>query len=187
MRPVFSLCLNLALVCASAAPQTACRLRERFRLNGMYRKGDVVLGGLFEVHFLTVFPELSFNSEPEQPTCERLDFPGFQAAQTMIFAIEEINKNPDLLPNITLGFHLYDNCVKLAVAFRAATALISGTEESFSDLGCTGSPPVLGIVGDPGSTHSIAISSVLGLFRVPMVQYNRGPTLVDSPAALLAL
>ncbi|MCJ8733078.1 hypothetical protein PDJAM_G00218870 [Pangasius djambal] len=90
---------------------------------------------------------------------------------TMVFAIDEINRNPNLLPNIMLGYHLYDNCVKLAVAFRAATALISGTDETASNLNCTSSPPVIGIVGDPGSTHSIAISSVLGLFRVPMVSY----------------
>lgn len=88
----------------------------------------------------------------------------------MAFAIDEINRNPNLLPNVTLGYHLYDNCVKLAVAFRAATALLSGTDEFASSLDCTSSPPVIGIVGDPGSTHSIAISSVLGLFRVPMVQ-----------------
>lgn len=97
----------------------------------------------------------------------------FQQAMTMVFAIDEINRNPNLLPNITLGYHLYDNCVKLAVAFRAATALISGTDEVASSLvasNCTGSPPVIGIVGDPGSTHSIAISSVLGLFKVPMVK-----------------
>ncbi|MCI4378955.1 hypothetical protein PGIGA_G00222210 [Pangasianodon gigas] len=95
----------------------------------------------------------------------------FQQAMTMVFAIDEINRNPNLLPNIMLGYHLYDNCVKLAVAFRAATALISGTDETTSNLNCTSSPPVIGIVGDPGSTHSIAISSVLGLFRVPMVSY----------------
>ncbi|XP_036392195.1 extracellular calcium-sensing receptor-like [Megalops cyprinoides] len=171
MRVSLSLCLNLALVCATAAAGPGCRLRETFRLNGMYRPGDVVFGGLFEVHFLTVFPELSFTSEPDQPTCEHFDLAGFQAAQTMAFAIEEINRDPNLLPNVTLGFHLYDNCVKLAVAFRAATALVSGTEESLSDMECTGSPPVLGIVGDPGSTHSIAISRVLGLFRVPLVSY----------------
>ncbi|XP_016319394.1 extracellular calcium-sensing receptor-like [Sinocyclocheilus anshuiensis] len=87
------------------------------------------------------------------------------------FAIDEINKNPNLLPNITLGYHLYDNCVRLGMAFRAAISLISGTEKSFSNLNCTGPPPVVGIVGDPSSTPSIAISSVLGLFRVPIVSY----------------
>ncbi|XP_036440558.1 vomeronasal type-2 receptor 1-like [Colossoma macropomum] len=137
----------------------------------MYQDGDLILGGLFEVHFLTVFPELSFTSEPEQPYCEQFDMASFQQAQTMAFAIDEINRNPKLLPNITLGYHMYDNCVKLAVAFRAAMALLSGTDEAASSVDCTGSPPVIGIVGDPGSTHSIAISSVLGLFRVPMVSY----------------
>ncbi len=90
----------------------------------------------------------------------------------MVFAINEINNNNDLLPNITLGYQIYDNCLRLGVAFRAAISLASGTEESFSDLNCTGSPPVIGIVGDPGSSQSIAISSVLGLFRVPMVRHD---------------
>ncbi len=87
----------------------------------------------------------------------------------MAFAVNEINKNPNLLPSITLGYHLYDNCVRLGIAFRAAISLASGTEESFSNLNCTGPPPVIGIVGDPSSTPSIAISNVLGLFRVPIV------------------
>ncbi|XP_006637611.3 extracellular calcium-sensing receptor-like [Lepisosteus oculatus] len=89
----------------------------------------------------------------------------------MAFAIEEINRDPALLPNITLGYRLYDNCVNLAVALQAATALISGEDDSVTDYSCTGTPPVLAIVGDPSSTHSIAISRILGLFRVPMVSY----------------
>ncbi|KAF4101523.1 hypothetical protein G5714_017955 [Onychostoma macrolepis] len=89
----------------------------------------------------------------------------------MAFTVNEINKNPNLLPSITLGYHLYDNCVRLGIAFRAAISLASGTEESFSNLNCTGPPPVIGIVGDPSSTPSIAISNVLGLFRVPIVSH----------------
>uniref|UniRef100_A0A673WL14 Extracellular calcium-sensing receptor-like n=1 Tax=Salmo trutta TaxID=8032 RepID=A0A673WL14_SALTR len=138
----------------------------------MYQKGDVILGGLFEVHYFTVFPELSFTSEPQQLYCEGFTSRGFQQAKTMAFAVDEINRNPDLLPNIKLGYQLYDNCLKLGVSLRAAMSLASGTEEEFLlDETCSGSPPVLGIVGDPGSTHSIAISSVLGLFRVPMVSH----------------
>ncbi|XP_052438877.1 extracellular calcium-sensing receptor-like [Carassius gibelio] len=156
---------------ASVLRSGTCQLQGRFRLNGMYQTGDVILGGLFEVHFLTVFPELSFRTEPKPPYCEQFDMASFQQAQTMAFAIDEINKNPNLLPNITLGYHLYDNCVMLGMAFRAAFSLVSGTEESFSNLNCTGPPPVIGIVGDSNSTPSIAISSVLGLFRVPIVSY----------------
>ncbi|XP_029571784.1 extracellular calcium-sensing receptor-like [Salmo trutta] len=157
---------------SASSSSSSCRLREQFSLNGMYQKGDVILGGLFEVHYFTVFPELSFTSEPQQLYCEGFTSFGFQQAQTMAFAVDEINRNPDLLPNIKLGYQLYDNCQKLGVSLRAAMSLASGTEKEFLlDETCSGSPPVLGIVGDPGSTHSIAISSVLGLFRVPMVSH----------------
>ncbi|XP_051727342.1 extracellular calcium-sensing receptor-like [Ctenopharyngodon idella] len=169
-----NICLYLSfsfILAASILRSDMCQLQGHFRLNGMYKNGDFIFGGLFDVDFLTVFPELSFRTEPEPPFCEQFDMESFQHAQTMAFAIDEINKNPSLLPNITLGYHFYDNCVRLGMAFRAAISLASGTDESFSNLNCTGPPPVIGIVGDPSSTPSIAISSVLGLFRVPMVSY----------------
>ena len=88
----------------------------------------------------------------------------------MDFAIDEINRNTNLLPNVNLGYSLYDNCYKLQTAFRAAISLVSGQGEQFIlNETCVGTPPVIGIVGDSSSTHSIAISSVLGLYRVPMV------------------
>ncbi|XP_052008809.1 extracellular calcium-sensing receptor-like [Xyrauchen texanus] len=148
-----------------------CQLQRHFKLNSMHQDGELIIGGLFEVQYLKAFPELSFRTEPELPHCEHFYMTSFQQAQTMVFAINEINNNHSLLPNITLGYQIYDNCLRLGVAFRAAIDLISGTEESFSNLNCTGPPPVIGIIGDPGSTSSIAISSVLGLFRVPMVSY----------------
>uniref|UniRef100_A0A8C1QI33 Extracellular calcium-sensing receptor-like n=1 Tax=Cyprinus carpio TaxID=7962 RepID=A0A8C1QI33_CYPCA len=148
-----------------------CKLQGHFELNGMYQDGDFLIGGLFEVQYLKAFAELSFRTEPKLPHCELFYMTSFQQAQTMVFAINEINNNPNLLPNITLGYQIYDNCLRLGVAFRGATALVSGTEETVSDLNCKGPPPVIGIIGDPGSTHSIAISSILGLFRLPMISY----------------
>lgn len=89
---------------------------------------------------------------------------------TMAFAVEEINNNPHLLPNVTLGYSLHDNCATLVIGFSAALSLASGQEEEFSlQNTCLGSTPVLGIVGDSFSTFSIATSDVLGLFRLPVV------------------
>ncbi|XP_066566529.1 extracellular calcium-sensing receptor-like [Amia ocellicauda] len=168
------LCLSLLLgsdylVLSSNMP--ICELQGNFELNGLHKNGDIVLGGLFQAHLKTVYPKLTFTSKPEQLRCESFYFPAFQWAQTMVFAIDEINREPALLPNITLGYRLYDNCINLAGAFRAATALISGVGDTFTDYSCTGTPPVLGIVGDPGSTNSISISRMLGLFNLPLVSY----------------
>ncbi|XP_037533772.1 extracellular calcium-sensing receptor-like [Nematolebias whitei] len=157
---------------SSSLNSTSCLLRGQFHLNGMHKPGDVMLGGLFQVHFFCVFPDLSFNFAPEQLTCYGFDVLGIRQAQTMAFAIDEINRNPKLLPNVSLGFSMYDNCLTLGIGFRAALALISGqVEEIILDETCVGIPPVVAIVGDSSSTGSIAISTIVGLYRVPMVSY----------------
>ncbi|XP_076591317.1 extracellular calcium-sensing receptor-like [Chaetodon auriga] len=138
----------------------------------MHKSGDVILGGLFEVHYTSVFPELTFTSEPNQLSCQGFDPPGFRHAMTMAFAIYEINKNTNLLPNVTLGYSLYDNCATLVIGFSAALSMASGQEEQFLlQENCLGTPPVLGIVGDSFSTFSIATSDVIGLFKLPIVSY----------------
>ncbi|XP_050921647.1 extracellular calcium-sensing receptor-like [Lates calcarifer] len=144
----------------------------QFHLNGMHKAGDVILGGLFDIHFFSTHPDLSFTSEPRQPTCHGFDVVGCRLALTMAFTIDEINRNSNLIPNVTLGYSLYDNCNKLGVAFRSGLSLLSGQEEQvILHETCIGTPPVLGIVGDSSSTRSIAISTVLGLYRVPLVSY----------------
>ena len=89
---------------------------------------------------------------------------------TMAFTIEEINNNSNLLPNVTLGYSLSDNCGALVVGFSSALSLASGQEEQFLlQDDCIGAPPVLGIVGDSPSTFTIATSIVLGLYKMPIV------------------
>uniref|UniRef100_A0A8C7YRG1 Olfactory receptor C family, q9 n=1 Tax=Oryzias sinensis TaxID=183150 RepID=A0A8C7YRG1_9TELE len=148
-----------------------CYLRKNFTLNEIHKPGDVVLGGLFEVHYTSVLPERAFTSEPQHPFCAT-SVNLHLHAMTMAFAIDEINKNRNLLPNMTLGYRIYDNCGALVVGFSGALSLASGTDEQFQLLeNCSGTPPVLGIVGDHYSTFSIAIANVLGLYKMPLVSY----------------
>ncbi|KAM6988148.1 extracellular calcium-sensing receptor-like [Tautogolabrus adspersus] len=145
---------------------------RNFQLNEMHKPGDVVLGGLFEVHYSSVFPEWTYTSEPQWPICKGFDTLGFRHAMTMAFAIDEINRKSDLLPNVTLGYSLYDNCGALVIGFSGGLSLASGREEHYViEENCLGTPPVLGIVGDSASTFSIATSNVLGLFKMPIVSY----------------
>ena len=58
-------------VASSPLYPSSCQSQGQFNLSGMHKAGDVVLGGLFGMHFVSVFPDLSFTSQPQQPTCHR--------------------------------------------------------------------------------------------------------------------
>lgn len=92
--------------------------------------------------------------------------------QTMIFAIEEINRNDKLLPNITLGYRIYDSCSTPHQALKATTELMGGEKDAViqSKGGCQGSIPV--VIGDGGSTQSLVVARFLGVFHVPQVRKN---------------
>ncbi|XP_069754002.1 extracellular calcium-sensing receptor-like [Narcine bancroftii] len=87
----------------------------------------------------------------------------------MIFAIEEINQDENLLPGITLGYKIHDDCSSPAIASKAALTLINGEEELTEYPECRSSSNVAAIVGCDGSTSSIVTSRTIGSFGVPLV------------------
>lgn len=86
----------------------------------------------------------------------------------MIFAINEINKNPDLLHNVKLGYKIYDNCGTMDI-LRAALALVSGLKGEVSDDNCIKTESVQAILGHSGSRPTIAFAQVVGRFHIPVV------------------
>uniref|UniRef100_A0A4W3GSI0 Extracellular calcium-sensing receptor-like n=1 Tax=Callorhinchus milii TaxID=7868 RepID=A0A4W3GSI0_CALMI len=101
-----------------------------------------------------------------------LDFRAFRLVNTMMFAIEEINQNPALLPDITLGYKIYDDCSVSNIATKVALSLVNGqgaTEDDHNN--CEGPPNVPALVGGDGSSASIAVARSIGPFGIPMVSY----------------
>ncbi|XP_041851051.1 extracellular calcium-sensing receptor-like [Melanotaenia boesemani] len=94
----------------------------------------------------------------------------FKFAQTMIFAINEINKNSDLLINVKLGYKIYNNCGTMDI-MRAALALVSGIKAEISDDNCTKTETVQAIVGHSGSLPTIAFAQVVGRFQIPVISH----------------
>lgn len=87
------------------------------------------------------------------------------------FAIEEINNSSDVLPGVTLGYHIYDSCASVPMAVKVAFQLANGLDLIFNDTdSCAKSAAVTAVVAESGSTPSISISRLLGPFGIPQVR-----------------
>lgn len=92
----------------------------------------------------------------------------FRWAQTMKLAVEEINQRTDLLPDHVIGYKLFDSCGYPLTGQRAALSLLNGpsTDDSFT---CTGTAPLLAVIGESSSSLSVMLSRILQPFKIPVV------------------
>lgn len=72
--------------------------RKFLRING-----DIILGGIFPMHE-------QISGQPDYPCGAVKEEKGIQRLEAMLYALDEINKSPDLLPNVTLGALIIDSC-----------------------------------------------------------------------------
>uniref|UniRef100_A0A3B4ECQ5 G-protein coupled receptors family 3 profile domain-containing protein n=1 Tax=Pygocentrus nattereri TaxID=42514 RepID=A0A3B4ECQ5_PYGNA len=93
---------------------------------------------------------------------------------SLLHEIREINNRTDLLPGITLGYHIYDACSEVPMAVKVAFQFANGMEPFFNDTdSCSKSAAaaVPALVGDSTSTTSISMTRILGLFGIPQVSH----------------
>lgn len=86
----------------------------------------------------------------------------------MIFAVEEINKNPNILPGLSLGYRIYNNCGSMDI-LRSSLALVNANISSTINKKCK-SQTAQAIIGHSGSTPTIAIARTIGQFHIPVVR-----------------
>ncbi|XP_041441603.1 extracellular calcium-sensing receptor [Xenopus laevis] len=91
--------------------------------------------------------------------------------RALIFAVEEINANPELLPNVTLGFQVIDSCNNLRPTAQGTLSMLSGGKEIIPNFNCQKEATLAGIIGDTGSTRSILMAHILGLYHYPQISY----------------
>ncbi|MBN3326679.1 CASR protein, partial [Atractosteus spatula] len=149
------------------------------------KKGDIILGGLFPIHFGVASKDQDLATRPESTECVRYNFRGFRWLQAMIFAIEEINNSSTLLPNITLGYRIFDTCNTVSKALEATLSFVAQNKIDSLNLDefCNCSehiPSTIAVVGATGSGVSTAVANLLGLFYIPQVSYASSSRLLSN-------
>ncbi|XP_068173688.1 extracellular calcium-sensing receptor-like [Antennarius striatus] len=146
---------------------------------GLFQNGDVVIGGLFSLHYQPPELDHKFTERPYYKACTGLEHTPLQYIYAMMFAVEEINNSTVLLPGVKLGYHIFDSCGRPPWAIQAALSLIGGhstrcksTDPLGSFAGFTeerrGIPL---IIGGASSVTSQILSRILEPLSVPLISY----------------
>ncbi|XP_014326468.2 metabotropic glutamate receptor 6-like isoform X3 [Xiphophorus maculatus] len=143
--------------------------------------GDITLGGLFPIHA----------RGPHGVNCGELKKEkGIHRMEAMLYALDQINGDPELLPNITLGARILDTCSRDTYALEQSLTFVQALiQKDTSDIRCSnGEPPlirkperVVGVIGASASSVSIMVANILRLFEIPQVSYaSTAPELSDN-------
>ncbi|KAM7376615.1 hypothetical protein PAMP_006338 [Pampus punctatissimus] len=115
---------------------------------------------------------------PGPVTCNDYNFVTFLHTQVMIYSIREINqRTPRVLPNITLGYDIYDTCGDVTLAIRATLQLLKSQLDPEIFLPPENSPSVLPesktkvVIGERYSEVSVAVARVVALSTVAQISY----------------
>ncbi|XP_030621098.1 vomeronasal type-2 receptor 1 [Chanos chanos] len=175
------LCM-ISLFFVQIVADSSCKLKAKFNLSGYkdVEKKKVVIGGMFPVHNRLASSDSNTSSVPVSSGCEGFNFRTFRWAQTMLFAIHEINGKEDLLPNTDLGYVIYDSCFTISKAVEGTLTYLTGQDEAVPNYRCGDGAPLAALVGAGGSDLSIATSRILGLYYFPQVSYESSCSVLES-------
>ncbi|XP_012946373.1 metabotropic glutamate receptor 3, partial [Aplysia californica] len=136
-------------------------------------EGDVVFGGLFPMH------EQGLHGGA---TCGRIKREkGIQRLEAMLYAVDLLNADSEILPELKIGLHVLDTCSDDTFALEQCMDFIKAQLSSIDvdDYECRdGYPPIFhplrpvaGVIGAASSPVSIMVANILRLFKIPQISY----------------
>ncbi|XP_075891834.1 extracellular calcium-sensing receptor-like [Nelusetta ayraudi] len=128
-----------------------------------------MIGGIFPIFNKDISSTPTFESKPAGVKCARFDLRAYRWTQVMIFAVDEINKDPSILPNTSLGYRILNSCGSTTTTLRAGLTLASRPQQI--DLTSPCPPAISALIAASGSSRSAAVAGILGPFQVPIVSY----------------
>ncbi|XP_070592685.1 vomeronasal type-2 receptor 26-like [Erythrolamprus reginae] len=130
-----------------------------------YRPGDHFLGIVTTETTSSPRP-LPFNTAPSSQSRSRTNY--FKQL-ILIFAIQTVNKNPQFLPNLTLGYNIHDNYANTLGTSEALLDILSTGQANVPNYSCGRKENLLALVDAAKRETSIQMSTLIGISKVPQI------------------
>ncbi|XP_032092078.1 vomeronasal type-2 receptor 26-like [Thamnophis elegans] len=101
-----------------------------------------------------------------------LKLKNYQHVLTIAFAVKEINENSQTLPNLTLGFHIYDTYSSPGMTYYNTLKLLSTWKRTIPNYSCDRAKKMMALVGGLDSSTSFYMATLTGLYKIPQIAYS---------------
>ncbi|XP_077169348.1 vomeronasal type-2 receptor 26-like [Paroedura picta] len=105
----------------------------------------------------------------------------YQLVLALVFAIREINENPSILPNVTLGFHIRDSTTLEKWIYRITLDLLFASPEFIPNYKCGTQKNMIGIIGGNTLETTTDMATLLSLYKIPQLACGSVESDEDGP------
>ncbi|XP_042329818.1 vomeronasal type-2 receptor 26-like [Sceloporus undulatus] len=138
-----------------------------------YQPGELLIGGISS-QLVYIFYEASFKENPSQDMfgIPEMVTKFYQHALALAYAVHEINQDPKILPNVTLGFHIADSYYDARMTYRTTIDLLFKSHRFSPNYICDKWRNLIAVIGGLGAATSSHMANFLGFYKIPQIIYG---------------
>ncbi|XP_061447643.1 vomeronasal type-2 receptor 26-like [Rhineura floridana] len=154
-------------------------------LHEYHQSGDLFIGGIASLS-IRVSNFIAFTREPPPTLYEELLIvtKNYQHILALVFAVNEINQNPHILPNVTLGFYIYDSYFTAQATYHATLLLIHTLGRMIPSYKCDTHNNLIAVIGGLDPLISLHVATVVDIYKIPQLIYGPAPMMNDKTPGL---
>ncbi|XP_032094506.1 vomeronasal type-2 receptor 26-like [Thamnophis elegans] len=159
------------------SPVYNCKLSSPLPIvHKYYQPGDLIIAAIiYQVFFLS--NEITFERFPSREVLDQYLFltHNYQHALALAFAVKEINEHFDILPNVSLGFHIATNYLEEYTTSLLAMEFLSTKDKFIPNYKSNDQTNTVAVIGGPQTKTCLNMATSLCNYKFPQITYGSAP------------